>query len=166
MIPARTRPGSVSQHEAPLTQVGGVFMSGGALGGTAEFCDMWRMHWIAVIVIAAWMLVGGVLHMVAPQPFFRVVPDWMPELAVVYLSGVAELAIGIGVLIPRTRAIAGLAFALMCAVYLPLHAWDFFRPDPVFPPPYMASARIAVQLVLIALGLWLWRRRKPTGQPV
>lgn len=122
------------------------------------------MHWIAIIVIAAWMLVGGVLHMIAPTPFFRVVPDWMPELAVVYLSGLAEIAIGLGVLIPRSRALAGLVFAVMCLVYLPLHAWDFFRPDPVFSAPYMASVRIAVQLVLIALGLWLWRRRKLQAQ--
>ena len=110
------------------------------------------------------MLVGGVLHMITPTPFFRVVPDWMPELAVVYLSGLAEIAIGLGVLIPRSRALAGLAFAVMCLVYLPLHAWDFFRPDPVFSATYMASVRIAVQLVLIALGLWLWRRRKLQAQ--
>lgn len=117
------------------------------------------MHWFAIIIIALWMLGGGVLHLVSPEPFFAVVPDWMPELAVVYVSGLAELAVGVGVLIPRTRALAGLAFALMCVVYMPLHVWDFFRPDPVFPVPYAASIRIFVQLILIGLGLWLWRRR-------
>ncbi len=119
------------------------------------------MHWIAIIIIAVWMLAGGAAHLVMPAPFFAVVPDWMPQLAVVYLSGLAELAIGIAVLIPRTRALAGLAFALMCTVYLPLHVWDFFRPDPVFPVPYAAGARIMVQLGLIWLGLWLWRGRTP-----
>jgi uncharacterized membrane protein len=121
------------------------------------------MHWIAVVIIAAWMLAGGVLHMVAPEPFFRVVPDALPELFVVYASGLVEIAIGIGVLVPRTRALAGLAFALLCAAYLPLHVWDFFRPDPIFAPPYMASIRILVQGVLIALGLWLWMRRTRVG---
>ena len=116
------------------------------------------MHWIAILLIAVWMLLGGILHLVMPEPFFAVVPGWMPQLAVVYLSGLAELAIGVGVLIPRTRALAGLAFAVMCAVYLPLHVWDFFRPDPLFSVPWPAGTRIAVQLVLIALGLWLWRR--------
>lgn len=117
-----------------------------------------RMHWIAIAIIALWMLAGGILHLVMPAPFFRIVPDWMPELAVVYLSGLAELAIGIGVILPRTRALAGLAFAILCAVYLPLHAWDFFRTDPVFSVPYAAATRIVVQLVLIGLGLWLWMR--------
>ena len=118
------------------------------------------MHWIAIIIIAVWMLVGGVLHLITPEPFFRAVPDGLPKLAIVYLSGIAEIAIGIGVLMPRARAIAGLAFAAMCLVYLPIHAWDFFRADPIFSVPWAASARIAVQLVLIALGLWLWQRRK------
>lgn len=117
------------------------------------------MHWFAIILIAVWMLLGGTLHMVTPEPFLKAVPDWLPGLAVVYLSGLAELVIGIGVLIPRTRALAGLAFAAMCLVYLPIHVWDFFRPDPIFSVPWAASARIGVQLVLIALGLWLWQRR-------
>lgn len=63
----------------------------------------------------------------------------------------------LGVLIPRTRAAAGLAFALLCAAYLPLHVWDFFRPDPVFPVPWGTGARIMVQLGLIWLGVWVWR---------
>lgn len=124
------------------------------------------MHWVAILIIAAWMLLGGVLHLLAPEPFFRIVPDWLPERGVVYLSGVVELVIGLGVLIPRTRALAGLVFALLCAGYLPLHVWDFFRRDPIFPPPYLASARILAQLVLIGLGLWLWRRRRLSAHQV
>lgn len=120
---------------------------------------------IAVAVIAVWMLAGGVLHLVVPEPFFRIVPNWLPELAVVYVSGLAEIAIGVGVLAPRTRALAGLAFALLCASYLPLHVWDFFRPDPIFAPPVLAATRIAVQFGLIALGLWLWRLGRAGVRP-
>ncbi|MEQ8559119.1 MAG: hypothetical protein RIB03_12445 [Henriciella sp.] len=116
------------------------------------------MHWIAILIIAAWMLIGGTLHLAMPAPFYAVVPDWMPQLAVVWVSGLIELAIGIGVLIPRTRAVAGLAFAGLCLGYLPLHVWDFFRADPVFPVPWGASARIAAQMVLIWMGVWVWRR--------
>lgn len=117
------------------------------------------MHWIAILIIAVWMLLGGALHMIAPEAFFRIVPDGLPKLAVVYISGLVELAIGAAVLIPRTRAHAGLAFALLCAAFLPLHVWDFFRPDPIFDVPYAASIRILIQFGLIALGLWLWKRR-------
>ncbi|MEM5516884.1 hypothetical protein WNY37_07970 [Henriciella sp. AS95] len=122
------------------------------------------MHWVAILIIAAWMLIGGAAHMIAPEPFFAIVPDWMPELAVVYISGIVEIVIGIAVLMPRTRSLAGLAFALLCAGYLPLHIWDFIRPDPVFSVPWSASLRILIQMGLIALGLWLWRRgQTPAG---
>ncbi|MEQ9316599.1 MAG: hypothetical protein RLN72_12165 [Henriciella sp.] len=122
------------------------------------------MRWFAILLIAAWMLFGGAAHMIVPQAFYPIVPDWMPELWVVWISGLVELAIGIGVLIPRTRGVSGLVFAGLCLCFLPLHVWDFFRPDPVFPVPWGAGARIIVQLGLIALGLWLWRREsQPAG---
>lgn len=117
------------------------------------------MRIIAVLVIAFWMLAGGVGHILSPEEFFPVVPGWLPKWEVVILSGIAELILGVGVLIPRTRALAGLGFAIMCAVYLPLHVWDFFRPDPIFPVPVGASIRILVQFVLIGLGWYLWRSR-------
>ena len=47
---------------------------------------------------------------------------------------------------------------LLCVAYLPLRVWDFFRPDLVFPVPRDAGARIMVQLGLIWLELWVWRR--------
>ncbi|NNU16893.1 hypothetical protein HK107_11245 [Parvularcula sp. ZS-1/3] len=112
---------------------------------------------LACALIAFWMLGGGVVHFVSPEAFFPIVPDWLPELEVVLISGAVEIAIGLGVIVRRTRALAGLAFAALCAGFLPLHLWDFFRPDPVFEVPVAASIRIGVQFALIAIGLWLWK---------
>ena len=67
----------------------------------------------------------------------------------------------IAVLVPRWRAWAGLAFAALCLGYLPLHLWDFFRPDPIFKPPLVAGARVIVQFLFIAIGLSLWKSRQP-----
>lgn len=122
------------------------------------------MKHAAIALVAVWMLAGGAAHLLLPEPFFRAVPDPLPQLAVVYISGLAELAIGVGVLVARTRALAALAFALLCLAYLPVHVWDFFRPDPIFPVPWAAGARMLVQGGLIALGLWLWRRERPERQ--
>ena len=117
------------------------------------------MHWFAILLIAAWMLAGGVFHMITPEPFFRAIPDGLPKLAIVYLSGIAEIVVGIAVLMPRTRALAGLAFAIMCIIYMPIHLWDFFRADPIFSVPWAAGTRVTIQIVLIGLGFWLWQRR-------
>ncbi|WP_137130000.1 hypothetical protein [Rhizobium sp. FY34] len=57
------------------------------------------------------------------------------------------------------RAHSGLAYALLCAAYMPLHLWDFFRPDPVFAPPFAALTRVFVQILFIAAGWTLWTRQ-------
>jgi len=115
------------------------------------------MRIFAISIIALWMLVGGIAHLVTPEFFFQIVPDMFPKLMVVYVSGVVEIMIGAAILVPKLRAIAGLSFAILCVGFLPLHVWDFFRPDPVFEVPVAASIRVLVQFGLIGLGLFLWR---------
>ncbi len=64
---------------------------------------------------------AGVLHVVAPGPYLAIVPPWLPAPALlVALSGVAEVAGGLGVLSPwpRVRRWAGWGLvALLVAVY-------------------------------------------------
>ena len=59
---------------------------------------------------------------------------------------------------------AGVVQALKVAkdtvAYLPLHLWDYIRPDPVFAPPVAATVRVVVQLSFIWAGLTLWRRQR------
>jgi len=64
-------------------------------------------------------VVAGVLHFVAPELYVQIIPPMLPApLALVYLSGVAEIAVGIGVLIPRTRRYAAWAtIALLVAIF-------------------------------------------------
>lgn len=111
----------------------------------------------ATFLIAIWMLAGGALHILKPEAFFSVVPDVLPKLTVVYVSGTVELVIGAAVVFPRTRAWAGLAFAALCLSFLPLHVWDFFRTGPVFEPPVWASVRCGVQILVMLIGWRLWQ---------
>lgn len=111
-------------------------------------------------VVAFVMIAGGVAHLVAPGGFAPLVPPFLPAVPVVYATGVVQVAIGLGAIWPRTRAFGALAFAALCAAYLPLHLWDYVRPDPVFAPPVAATVRVVLQLVFIWAGLALWRRTR------
>ncbi|WJG12662.1 DoxX-like family protein [Gordonia sp. Swx-4] len=67
------------------------------------------------------MLLGiGVLHFVAPKPFDEIIPEEIPgdPRTLTYLSGVAEIGLGAGLLVPRTRRLsAALSALLFLAVY-------------------------------------------------
>lgn len=117
-----------------------------------------RITLALVGIVAVVMLGGGVAHLASPASFSPLVPPFLPAVPVLFVAGFVQIAIGIAVIWPRTRPLGGLAFAVLCAGYLPLHLWDFVRPDPVFAPPVAASVRLLVQLLFVAAGLALWRR--------
>jgi uncharacterized membrane protein len=118
------------------------------------------------ILIAFVMIAGGGAHLAAPANFAALVPAFLPATPVILATGVLQIVIGLASLLPRTRSIGGLAFAILCAAYLPLHLWDFFRPDPVFAPPVAAGIRVVVQLAFIGAGYALWKRTRALPEAV
>ena len=62
---------------------------------------------------------AGIMHFVVPRTYQSIVPERLPSpRALVYASGVAEIAGGAGVLHPRTRRIASLwSAATLVAVF-------------------------------------------------
>ena len=117
------------------------------------------------ILIAFVMIAGGAAHLAAPDGFAPLVPSFLPATPVILATGVLQIAIGIAALLPRTRSLGGIAFAVLCAAYLPLHLWDFVRPVPVFAPPVAATIRVVVQLGFILAGYTLWKRSRTAASP-
>lgn len=114
--------------------------------------------WGLVAIVAFVMIGGGVAHLLAPEGFAPLVPPFLPAVPAIYASGLLQIAIGVAAIWPSTRSLGARAFAALCVAYLPLHLWDYFRPDPVFAPPVAATVRVVVQLLFIWAGLALWRR--------
>ena len=58
-------------------------------------------------LLAALMIAAGVLHLVKPEPFVKIVPSWLPAPPMlVLISGFFEIAGGVGLLIPITSRLA------------------------------------------------------------
>ena len=74
---------------------------------------------LSIVLIAAIFVGGGVLHLVKPEAYLRMMPPWLPAaMALVLISGVFEIAGGVGVLVPATRVAAGWGLiALLVAVF-------------------------------------------------
>lgn len=113
-------------------------------------------------LVAFVMIAGGAAHLATPAQFVPLVPAFLPGSAVIAVTGVVQVAVGLAALFSRTRKWGGLAFAIVCIGYLPIHLWDYVRPDPAIAPPVAATVRVVVQLLFIAAGWALWRRAAAT----
>jgi uncharacterized membrane protein len=59
-------------------------------------------------LVGPFFIFAGVLHFVIPKTYKQIVPPWLPAPdAMVYASGVAEIAGGVGMMVPARRRIAG-----------------------------------------------------------
>ena len=71
-------------------------------------------------LVAVPFTVSGVVHLVRPQVFERIVPRFLPRRReLVLASGVAELVCAAAVLAPRTRRVGGYASAALLAAVFP-----------------------------------------------
>lgn len=94
---------------------------------------------------------AGIMHFVIPRTYESIVPDWLPaRRAIVYASGLAEIAGGAAVMHERTRrAGARFSIATLLAVF-PANLHMALNPER-FPVPRRALyARLPVQLLFIA----------------
>ena len=72
------------------------------------------------IALAGLFLTSGTMHFVRPGPFEAIVPRRLPKRrALVLVSGAAEIACAVGLLVPRTRRAAGIASAVLLVAVLP-----------------------------------------------
>jgi len=111
-------------------------------------------------------VVAGVLHFLTPEPFERIVPRELPApRGLVYLSGLAEIALGIGVLFPRTRRRSAKGLVLLLLAVFPANVNMTVRDVGANPVPERAEGlynaalwiRLPLQGVLIAWAWWYAR---------
>lgn len=72
-----------------------------------------------LLLLVVLFSVAGISHFVVPDAFERIVPHWVPRpRLMVYVSGVAEFAGALGLLVPSLRRAAGWGLiALLISVF-------------------------------------------------
>ncbi|MDG5488420.1 DoxX family protein [Sphingomonas sp. BGYR3] len=109
------------------------------------------------VLLALLYLIAGVLHLAVPRPFLSIMPDFVPMPAVVVaLTGVAEIAGAVGLMIPRLRRAAGWSLAAYALCVWPAnvqHAINDLTAGTGLPILYHAP-RLALQPLIIAWALW------------
>jgi uncharacterized membrane protein len=112
---------------------------------------------------AVFYIVAGGLHFIKTESYMKIMPPFVPwPLAMVYISGVAEVAGGVGLLIPRMRRLAAWGLVALLIAVFPANIYMAVHNVQVTAQPLPAVVvwgRLPLQFVLIWWVLWC---TKPT----
>jgi uncharacterized membrane protein len=110
-------------------------------------------------LLAAAMIVGGVMHFIVPRSYERMVPKALPaHRAIVYVSGVVEVACGAALLVPSLSPWAAYAVIAVLVAIFPANinmAVNHISAGKKPMAPWMLWARLPLQFVLIAWAWWV-----------
>ena len=119
---------------------------------------------LATRALAAMLLIAGIAHFIAPISLDAIVPAFIPggPRLWTYLSGAAEIAIGLALLAPLSMKIGTISIRLLAA-YAALFLFIAVYPanikmaidwrDRPMPYPLIAIARLPLQF---GLFYWAW----------
>jgi len=108
-------------------------------------------------LLANFFIGAGANHFVMPRAYARIVPPSLRAHAtrIVQISGVAEIAGGVGVLLPSTRRASGLGLIALLAAVFPANVYMAREPRRFKRIPRWALyARLTLQPLMM---LWAWR---------
>lgn len=114
---------------------------------------------LLLFLMAAFYVGAGVMHLVRPEFYRPMMPPYLPwHDALILLSGLAEIALGIAVLIPPLRVAAAWGIILLLIAVFPANLHIALHNVPVFGASEGAGAmnwvRLPFQGVLILWARW------------
>jgi uncharacterized membrane protein len=118
-----------------------------------------RKQRITLLFTAAFYVAAGVFHFVKTDAYLKIMPAWIPwHNAMVYISGAAEIAGGIGLLIPGLRRLAAWGLVVLLVAVFPANIYMAVNNIQVTATPIPAAwlwARLPLQALLIWWVLWV-----------
>jgi uncharacterized membrane protein len=118
------------------------------------------------VILGLFFIFAGVMHFIIPGWYAKIVPWGFPALATVLISGVLEIAGGVGLLVRRTRKVAALCLALLLIALWPANfqmLYDAHARGASALYQALLVLRLPLQLPLIN---WTWRIYKSSGSNV
>ncbi len=122
-----------------------------------------KLYTAGLVSQALLYLVAGANHFLHTATYVKIMPPHYshPEL-LVQISGLAEIAGAVGLLVPATRRAAAIGIVAMLLVYFDVHIYMATHAAHFAPlPPWVLYARIPLQFVLIAWAAVYARRPVP-----
>jgi uncharacterized membrane protein len=122
---------------------------------TSEVRAMVTVKSVLKYVQGAFYVVAGMNHFITPAFYMKIMPPYLPWHALlVFVSGLAEVLLGVLLVIPRTTKLAAWGLIALLLAVFPANIYVYQHQD-VFPdvPPWLHLARLPIQGLFI---LWAW----------
>lgn len=112
------------------------------------------MEW-HLILMSVLYIVAGIMHFIKPRMYVSIMPPYIPSpQMMVFLSGIAEAVLGIGLLFSETRVWAAWGIVLLLIAIFPANIYmatsDKFKRIPA----WIRWGRLPLQAVLVAWALY------------
>lgn len=110
----------------------------------------WHLYLMAIMYVFA-----GVIHFLKPAMYMRIMPRYLPaHKTLVYLSGLAEIVLGVGLIFPETKNLAIYGIILMLTIFLLVHFYMLSSEKAgAGIPKWVLLLRIPLQFLLM---WWAW----------
>jgi uncharacterized membrane protein len=122
------------------------------------------LRWLMTL----FMVAAGVNHFRQPEAYVAMIPAAFPaHLALVYVSGVAEVLGGLGLILPATRRLAAWGLVALFIAIFPANVNMAIHHLPLGDKPvpaWVLWVRLPIQAVLVAWAWW-YTRRAPAAVP-
>ncbi len=151
-----------------LAMLGGVILLAGALPGAEAGSALARLFRkltpLGPMFLALFLILGGIQHFVYLDFVMKLVPSWIPGPRFwVYLTGMALIAGGMGILVPKTARLAATMTGIMILLWVLLLHIPRAVADPHAAGEtsgvFEALAFSGVAFILAARARALWHRR-------
>ena len=117
------------------------------------------LRWLAAI----FFIIAGIGHLVKPEMYLKIMPPYLPAPSMlVLISGVAEVAGGLGLLIRPVRRAAGWGLIALLIAVFPANIYMLQHPELFQIAPWILWARLPLQAAFIA---WVWFVAIPASPP-
>ena len=116
----------------------------------------------SLYAMSVFYILAGINHFIKPGFYLALIPPYFPHPEIINIvSGVLEIALGVLLLIPKTRNATAYAIILMLLAFIPAHVYhiqmDGCVSEELCVPVWVAWVRLlAVHPFLL---LWAWRNR-------
>jgi len=114
---------------------------------------------ISKYLLATFMIVAGTMHFLNTEFYLTIMPPYLPlPKELVLLSGVAEVLLGVLLLVPQTSRMAAWGIVALLIAVFPANLYLYQHQDILPAPPVIHLLRLPLQGLFI---LWVFWHTRP-----